>query len=196
MLLIYFKYIEIFSKKSHGALKPRDIFHGTFVRFDKYSNGRVNTEGLFHVLKSLNIKIDEKSLADLVTWFDTNASRQLDYNQFTIQLFGNDISTSVLRLPKAELVYEPKSKSSSLPPIGANFGASSWSTTSETTALAGLQLAASNIPVESNIVKQARKAARKQLIMEDRIKVQEKLEEIERARENLVQMYKNRQAKR
>jgi hypothetical protein len=156
----------------------------------------VNTEGLLHVLKTLNIRIEEKPLSELITWFDTNASRQIDYNQFTIQLFGNDISTSLLRLPKSDLVHEPKSKSSSLPAIGESFGASSWTTTTEATAMSGLELAPSNIPVESNVVKQARKAARKQLIMEDRMKVQQKLDEIERSRETLVQMYKNRQSKR
>lgn len=91
--------VEKFVIKSQGDLKARDVFHGTCLRFDPQRTGRINKDAVMSVAKALGVRIKEGELGALVTWFDTNASDLLDYNEFTKQLYGDDISTRAIKLP-------------------------------------------------------------------------------------------------
>jgi Ca2+-binding EF-hand superfamily protein len=92
--------VDKFVMKSQGDLKARDVFHGTCLRFDPHRTGRLNKESVLSVAKALGVRLKEATeLGSLVTWFDTNASDWLDYNEFTKQLYGDDISTRAIKLP-------------------------------------------------------------------------------------------------
>ena len=52
------------------------------------------------VCTELGVVMSPKELAEFVKWFDTNGSDMLDYNELTRQLFGEDIQTRSVRLPK------------------------------------------------------------------------------------------------
>jgi hypothetical protein len=99
--------IETFSRHSKGEIDPKDVMYGTFLRVDKSQNhahtGRVNEESFRKVLKALNINFTDKEISDLVIWFDSNGTKQLDYNELTRQLFGGDVLTKPLYLPAISL---------------------------------------------------------------------------------------------
>ena len=47
----------------------------------------------------LGIRLNEVDLHTFITWFDTNGSECLDYNELVRQLYGEDVTTRTLRLP-------------------------------------------------------------------------------------------------
>jgi len=73
--------------------------HGTFLRFDPSHSGKVTQKSLEDVSKILKIRLPTEDANALVTWFDTDGSKLLDYNEFTKQLYGGDVLTRPLSLP-------------------------------------------------------------------------------------------------
>jgi hypothetical protein len=101
IIKLVFTAIEAYSRKSKGLLKPRDVFHGTCLRYDKVKNGRLSYDDLRSVMNELSCSISSSDLRTLLLWFDTNGSNTFDYNELTRHLFGEDIMTRALILPKS-----------------------------------------------------------------------------------------------
>lgn len=60
----------------------------------------MNLSDLNKVLKVLNIKASEDDVKSMLIWFDTNGSSQFDYNELSRQLYGDDVMTRPLSMPK------------------------------------------------------------------------------------------------
>ena len=82
--------------------------HGSFLRFDKKLNGRVDIDGVRSICHELGVQMDDRELAAFTTWFDTNGSDCLDYNELVRQLYGEDVMTRALKLPKVASLSETK----------------------------------------------------------------------------------------
>ena len=89
-------------------MEPRDLLHGSFLRFDKKLNGRVDVDGVRSICQELGVRMDDRELAAFTTWFDTNGSDSLDYNELVRQLYGDDVMTRSLKLPKLGALSETK----------------------------------------------------------------------------------------
>ena len=94
------KTADVYMRKSQGYLEPRDLLHGSFLRFDKKQNGRVDLDGVKAICAELGVRMDEREVRAFTTWFDTNGSDSLDYNELVRQLYGEDIATRSVKLPK------------------------------------------------------------------------------------------------
>jgi len=94
--------LQAFVVKSKGGLEARDLLYGTCLRFDTSRSGRCNNEEVQKVAKELlGERMSEKDTIELIDWFDTNATKTLDYNAFSRQLFrGDDVMTRSLTLPR------------------------------------------------------------------------------------------------
>ena len=55
--------------------------------------------GVKAVMSELGIRLNEIDLHTFITWFDTNGSDCLDYNELVRQLYGEDVTTRALKLP-------------------------------------------------------------------------------------------------
>lgn len=81
--------VESFCRKSGGAVVPRDLLHGTFLRFDTERCGRLTRERLVAVLHELRAKVTNEQLDVLMPWMDSNGSGMFDYRMCATQLYGN-----------------------------------------------------------------------------------------------------------
>ena len=104
------KAADLFMRKSQGYLEPRDLLHGSFLRFDKKQNGRVDLDGVKAICAELGVRMDEREIKAFTTWFDTNGSDHLDYNELVRQLYGEDIATRNVQLPKVGWGLQGESK--------------------------------------------------------------------------------------
>ena len=104
------KAADIYMRKSQGYLEPRDLLHGSFLRFDRKQNGRVDMDSVRTICGELGVRIDEKEIMAFVAWFDTNGTNHLDYNELVRQFYGEDIATRGVKLPKLGLPTETKSQ--------------------------------------------------------------------------------------
>ena len=102
------KAADIYMRKSQGYLEPRDLIHGSFLRFDKKQNGRVDVDGVRSICAELGVRMDDKEVRSFTAWFDTNGSQQLDYNELVRHCYGEDIATRALKLPKVGLLAETR----------------------------------------------------------------------------------------
>lgn len=110
--------INDYVRKSQGRIEPRDIFYGTFLRFDSDHSGRVGFEGLRDVSRELRINLSDRDISAMMSWFDSNGTNSLDYGQLTNQLFGEDpILHGPRPSPLPKLANHP-SLATSLPNIG------------------------------------------------------------------------------
>ena len=99
------KSLKLTTKQSRGVLKPNDILHGTFVRYDPADTGRVNATDLVKVGALFHITLSPADAAMIVTWFDSNGTNLLDYNKLVQQLYNesDDIfESSFLEAPLTE----------------------------------------------------------------------------------------------
>jgi hypothetical protein len=60
----------------------------------------MNLKNLNKVLKTLNIRSSPEDVNNMLVWFDTNGSQQFDYNELARQLYGDDVMTRPLSMPK------------------------------------------------------------------------------------------------
>jgi Ca2+-binding EF-hand superfamily protein len=148
---------EVYSRKSDGSIEPRDLLHGTLLRFDSSRSGKISIDDLSLAVAELRIPLSRDEVRQLVLWFDSNGSERMNYSMLVSQLYGEDILTRPLSLP-------------SLP----NHQATATS------------------PEDRHEIKQSlkqtalRKIQRNKLIVAERVKVQAKLESIEKQRQALV----------
>ena len=97
-----------FARHSNSDVDPKDVMYGTFLRVDKAQNkahtGRVDESGFRKVLKVLKLDMTPQEVTDMMVWFDSNGSRNIDYNEFATQLFGKDILLAkTMKLPAISL---------------------------------------------------------------------------------------------
>ena len=81
--------VESFCSKSNASVKPRDLLHGTFLRFDTNRNGHLTQAQLKSVLRELRCQVADQQIAVLVHWMDSDGSETFDYRLCVTQLYGN-----------------------------------------------------------------------------------------------------------
>jgi Ca2+-binding EF-hand superfamily protein len=114
--------IDIFVKKSKGSLDPRDVLHGTFLRFDSSHTGRISKEDFVQVAKELGVTVSSSDAGVVIQWFDTNGLGSLDYNELTRQLYGDDqFNRPMTRATSSNTRSSDKSKLTSAPPSNLCF---------------------------------------------------------------------------
>jgi hypothetical protein len=201
------KAVDIFVGKSKGSLNARDILHGTFLRFDLQHTGKVSNDKLSVVLKELGVRIKDTDVDAFVAWFDCDGSRSFDYNELTRQIYGyaitDDMSRSMPFLPSIQQPHQSLSGSTSSPNKPLNNSASAVGMNAMNRALPTITEKAINdskflsLPSnlrakETNIIKEARKKVQRDMLMEQRKKVTERIESIETQRKKLVDDYRKR----
>lgn len=187
---------EAYARKSKGALQPRDILHGTFLRFDDARLGRVGLAGFQSVVDELGLRLTAEDLTVMVRWFDSDASHLLDYNDLTTELFGEDgfskELSSVLPLLTQSL---PNLKS-------GEWGGCSSLSTGKLKAFENISGKIGEAPgggnkthlIETKKIQAVRQRIRRGLILDERVKVQEKLQSIDQQRKKIIEAHKMRSA--
>ena len=164
---------EIYSRKSDGSVEPRDLLHGTFIRFDSSKSGKISIDDLARVTHEINVPISREELRQFVLWFDSNGTETMDYSMLIIQLFGEDVLTRPLSLPS--LSHHTTTSTA--------FSTTTFSTTANAPASSELD---KNEIKESLRQKALKKIQRNKQIVAERVKVQAKLESIEKQRQALL----------
>lgn len=170
--------VNPFGRKSKGVLNPRDVLHGTFLRFDASRTGRLTVGEVQLALAELHVSASEEDVTALVNWYDTNGNRRLDYAELTRQIFGDDPflrqSKSTLLLPKLSMDSLSPSKSSAV----LSTSGSSSSQSSQANEI-GIK--------ETRRQKAARAAFIRNQIMSEKVLLQQKLQAVEKQRLALLQ---------
>lgn len=202
------KACDNFTKKSKGTLQGRDVLHGTFVRFDTEKTGKVSLDTFNRVLDELRVNVDTVSIQDTLKWFDADGSNQVDYNALTRQVFGADVTTERLVLPKlkeassySKLLQstKPSLLSSSIPSTASHYLSIAKSTELLGPSEFGVK---SNIMeknldnIESQAVKLARSKQKRQKILQEKVKIERKIAAIEDQRKKVIEDYKAHKAQK
>ena len=191
--------VDIYIAKSKGTLVPRDILHGTFVRFDSNHTGKVSNTNLVSAMKEIGVRMKDKDVETFLAWFDCDGSRMFDYNELTKQLYGlasTDKDTRGSFLP--DLSNSGKGSGLSL---SQSFGSQSLPTINEHSpqkfaqTVPGPKLEGKLKPIETKLVKEARKRVQREILMEERHKLQERIDSIDGQRKKLVEDYRARHGK-
>jgi hypothetical protein len=158
------KAAEIYCRKSDGSIEPRDLLHGTLLRFDSSRTGKISIDDFTQAIHELRVPMSREDVRQLVLWFDSNGTERMDYSMLVCQLYGEDILTRPLSLPALP------SHASSLASSGGVSG---------------------SLEDRNEIKQSLRQAAQKKLqrnkmIIAERVKVQAKLESIEKQRQALL----------
>lgn len=178
-----------FSMKSKGVLRPRDILHGTFLRFDDALRGLIGVRGFVDAARELGVTVSEGDANAVVMWFDMHGTQELDYNELTTQLYGADIITKSCSLPTLSTKSLSGSGSNSLlSPIDFGTGAKPFEN------LGGKHGEEKKYYIETRAIKDARKTINRSLALKERHKVQSKIESIDLQRKQLIDEYKARKA--
>jgi Ca2+-binding EF-hand superfamily protein len=90
--------LQSFSTKTGGRLIPKDILHGTFLRFDLSRSGRVNLDGLRTLCKEIHADLSDAKLLALLSWFDSDGTGRMNYDAFVDELYGNKSTARNTRL--------------------------------------------------------------------------------------------------
>jgi Ca2+-binding EF-hand superfamily protein len=240
---------NIYAQKSKGFLQPRDLLHGTFLKFDTEHSGRISESALVEAAETLKVRFNTEELQKFLTWFDTSGREKFDYNEFIRQVYGEDIMTRKLQLPafkmkplKSEKLqpnnasddvsiashssmtsYVSTSKGNSfLSPINTKkssiesfsgsqkssptqssaslmtmsttlFKSADWRSEMDDKMTSGLVRNEMNFKIHENPkMKKARAMARKAMMLEERNKVQMKLDSINQQRRAIIEDYKAR----
>lgn len=216
--------VEKFVTRSKGALSAKDILNGTFLKYDAEKNGFVSNDGFKYVIKDIKARqISDNDIIATAKWFDTNGSQKLDYNELIRQMYGGDILTDKLILPKIKESTSLKYKESFLgssgiamlkarsqlltpsgvrPPIKPNknlditkcSGFSTLADKSVFTVKPNVMEKNMEI-VESQAVKNARAKIRRNKILQDKVKIERRLQSIEEQKQKIIEDYKARRGK-
>ena len=174
--------VEAYARKSGGVLLPRDVLHGTFLRFDRSARGRIDSSGVLMAAKELQVTLTDAEINDLVIWFDTNGSRQMDYNAFTAQMFGEDVMTKSIQLPKLHKLAGTATYNLT----DTYKGNGSFDTSG------GFDNNKKTMLVESQKAKMLRLMAKRDLVNKERKDVENKLLSIDEQKEKILEQYKLR----
>lgn len=176
--------VETYSRKSEYSLSARDLLHGTFLRFDASGEGRVGVNSVAAVAEELGVTLTRKEITELVLWFDTCGSRELDYNALTDQMFGAaDVMTRKMTLPR--LSKHAGSASFNVTKTYKGNGAFSEGGQEAT-------LSKKTMLVESNKRKMERLSLKRQSVLQEKRDVRDKLRSIDEQQEKLIAAYKSR----
>ncbi len=186
----------MFSRKSKGHVQARDILHGTFVRFDNSGRtGKIQIGALRQLCGDLKISnISDSELTTLSTWFDNNGSGLFDYNSCIELIFGEDVSTKTLVLPKLGM---SASGSVSMLPTLAMTKSMQGPASGSLADLSDLnQTQKKNLEViESEATKFNRNKLQRKAILAERRKIAAKIEEIENQQKYIIDDYNVRHPK-
>jgi hypothetical protein len=192
--------VDKFVMKSKGTLSARDILHGTFLRFDPQHTGKVSNEKLTAAFKEVGVCIRDSDIEAFVDWFDSDGSRNFDYNELTRQIYGfattDDMSRSLPFLPSLTQTNSPNKLNSS-----ASGTLNSMNRTlpsiAEKAAMdpKNMSLPSNLRAKETRVVKEARMRVQRENLLEQRKKVNERIESIELQRKKLVEDYRQRHVK-
>eukprot|EP01035_Chromulina_nebulosa_P023320 gene23320-30227_t len=93
--------VDAFVRKSKGLLNAKDMMHGTFLRFDTAKSGFIDAGAFKSATKELRANsVTDAELHSTLKWFDPNGTQLLDYSALTRQVYGDDITTEKLVLPR------------------------------------------------------------------------------------------------
>lgn len=174
--------VEVYSRKSGGVLSPRDLLHGTFLRFDPRGTGRQGKDGVVAASRELGVTLTDTEIEDLVTWFDTDGSRKMDYNAFVAQLYGDDVMTRTLHLPKLHKLAG-----------SATFNLSqTYKGKDEVKSSGNCSMNKKTMLVESQKTKILRLNAKRKVVQQERRDVVNKLKMIEDQKDRIIESYKKR----
>lgn len=204
------KACDSFTKKSKGTLQGRDVLHGTFVRFDSDKTGRVSADVFSRVLDELRVNVDSASTQETLKWFDTDGTNHVDYNALTRQVFGADVTTERLVLPKlkeassyTKLVQSTKPNlllsSSTATPVASHYLSVSKSSELLGPSEFGVR---SNVMernldnIESQASKLARQKQKRQKILQEKVKIERKIAAIEDQRKKVIEDYRAHKAQK
>ena len=178
----YKQCVNAYARKSGGVLLPRDLLHGTFLRFDTKGHGRLPAPQVMAASQELGVRMTDKEVQDLVVWFDTDGTRQLDYNAFTAQMFGDDVMTKSLQLPKLHKLAG-----------SATFNLlDTYQGKGDIKASGEVVMNKKTMLVESNKAKMLRLNAKRSIVQQERKDVIAKLKSVELQKEKVIEDYKKR----
>lgn len=179
--------LDVFCSKSGGVLQPRDLLHGSLMRYDTERAGRVTAAQLISAARDLNVQLMPKEVKNIMLWFDTNGTNQLDYNAFTKQMFGEDVQTKRLQLPKLN-----KQAGNSNYNVTNLFDSSRPDTISDDSAQTLKVQTKVMLLAESHKVRKQRLDAKRAIVFAERKQVKEKLRSIEEQKNQLLSDYRMR----
>lgn len=204
-----------FQQRSKGALLARDVLHGTFVRFDSSRSGRVSQHDVRSVVQEMKARaVTDSEILAAVKWFDSDGSSMLDYNSLMRQMYGEDVTTETLTLPRigsrlttTYAAAMSKSGSSSTIPTpamtmmkslsatSAGLGRGFPSTVANEFGVSGSTKEKNMDVVENPAVRRARVKHQRTKIISERVKVERRLASIEEQKQKIIEDYKVRRNK-
>ena len=198
---------ENLARQAKNVVTARDVLHGTFVRFDSSREGFIDPQNFKIVVRELRAKVNDTDLMSTVKWFDTSGKGHLDYNSLTVQIYGDDICTERLVLPRinennknfnalakslnessfgskiAELPFRHKVPEKLDGSVSLNIDSTGFGVSSSTVEK-NLEV------VESPSVKLARANLQRNKILSDKKKVEKRLASIDEQRKNVIELFK------
>ena len=196
--------VEKFVTKSKGLLVGKDLLHGTFVRFDTLKSGRIDAAGFKAATSELKANTTDPELSATVKWFDTNGTLSLDYNSLTKQIYGDDITTDKLTLPR---IKEGKRFNTLVETLNTSTYGSTIMPELRSASVRDLNRAASGTDgiglkvstleknlniIESEAVKLARKKMNRMKILSDKVKIERKIQSLDDQRKRIIEDFKAR----
>jgi hypothetical protein len=199
---------DLYALKSGHTIPPRDLLHGTFLRFDSGREGQLVASQVAAVAEELGVPMLPDELKVLMEWFDARGSsgRMLDYASFTRQVFGgDDVLTRQLTLPKlskkagsalhkATLTYDMNpsliggDEETSIVSQGA------FSVITRAPKPVGGDGKVSEV-IENNKQKQLRLQAKRALVLREREEISAKLAAVDAVKKKLLADHANRRAR-
>jgi Ca2+-binding EF-hand superfamily protein len=83
-IAMFLQKVNNYATQSLGTVKPRDVLHGTFLRYDSRGTGKVGLKSLTSVAENLRVHLSEDRLQALLDWFDSDGSGTMDYCNFVV----------------------------------------------------------------------------------------------------------------
>jgi len=201
---------DLYALKSGHTIPPRDLLHGTFLRFDSAREGHLVASQVAAVAEELGVPMLPDELKALMEWFDARGSsgRMLDYSSFTRQVFGgDDVLTRQLTLPKlskkagsalykATLTYDMSPSKSA---IGGDEETSvvsqgTYSVITRAPKSVGVEGKVSEV-IENKKQKQLRLQAKRALVLREREEISAKLAAVDAVKKKLLADHANRRAR-
>lgn len=182
-------------RQAKGAIQSRDILHGTFVRFDASQTGHIEASAFKAVIAEIRATISDTDIMATLTWFDSTGSNVLDYNNLVRQVYGEDISTSKLALPRISETKAFNKLSQALnattfgssivdPPFRYSIPKGNGFGVTEATKSKNLNV------IESQSVKLARLKLKKQQILSEKMKIETRVNVIDSQKKQVIDAFR------
>lgn len=79
------------ARKSTVSINAKDLMHGTFLRYDPSTSGKLSGEDIELALRKMGIKsrdVSRDDVARLVNWYDADATKQVHYTSLVADTFA------------------------------------------------------------------------------------------------------------